>query len=64
MTEPLYVARTTIRKVSGVRRWAHLPTGATADMGVHGPIRRHFDIQDGTPDLPLPVDFVVAATGA
>ncbi len=63
MTEPVYVARTSIEKVEGVHRRVHLPTGVLADMGVHGAIREHFGLLDAK-DLPLPVDYIVGATGA
>lgn len=60
--QPFYVARARIEKVDGVHRRAHLPTGERADMGVHGAIKAHYRLHD-SPDLPLPVDWVVAATG-
>lgn len=63
MTEPFYVARASIEKVAGTHRRAHLESGATVDFGVHGSIKRHFRL-DHEPDLPLPVDFIVAAAGA
>ena len=62
MNEPLYVARSHIAKVAGVHRRARLETGAEVDFGVHGPIKRHFNID--SKDLPLPVDYLAAATGA
>lgn len=60
MTEPLYIARATIEKVDGVHRRATLETGATAEFGVHGPIKAHYGL-DSQPNLPLPVDYLVAA---
>lgn len=63
MSEPLYVSRSTINVVSGTHRRARLDAGAEFETGVHGPIKSHFRLDD-QPDLPLPVDFVVAATGA
>ena len=56
----LYTATVRVDKVAGVHRRATLPTGDTNDMGVHGPIARHFKL-DASP-LPLPVDYIVAAT--
>jgi hypothetical protein len=32
------------------------------ELGVHGPIKAHYRL-DAEPDLPLPVDYIVAATG-
>lgn len=59
MSEPFYTSLVVVRKVSGVHRRATLPTGAEFDMGVHGPIKQHYGIE--APDLPLPVDYVVAS---
>ncbi len=57
---PLYTSVAHLEKAEGTRRRATLPTGETIDMGVHGPIARHFKL---TADpLPLPVDYIVAAT--
>ena len=39
---------------------AQLPLGATADFGVHGPIVELFKLQPER-ELPLPVDYIVAA---
>jgi len=62
MADPLYVANATIERIGSLHRRVHLALGTTADMGVHGPIKELFRL---TPerDLPLPVDFIVAATG-
>ena len=63
MTEPLYTARADIARIRGAHRRALLlETGTTIEMGVHGAIRDHFGLEDA-PDLPLPVDYIVAATG-
>lgn len=62
MPDPLYVSEVAIRKVAGVHREATLPTGETITFGVHGAIREHYRID--AKDLPLPVDYIVAATGA
>jgi hypothetical protein len=57
---PLYVSEVHIAKVHGVHRRATLPAGTSVDMGVHGPIAAHYRL-DASP-LPLPVDYIVAAT--
>ena len=61
MDEPLYVAKVAVEKLASLHRRAHLPLGATAEFGVHGPIVPFYRL---TPEreLPLPVDFIVAAT--
>ena len=56
----LYTSEVSVAKVDGVHRRATLPTGVTMEMGVHGPIAAHYHI-DAEP-LPLPVDYIVAAT--
>lgn len=56
----MYTSTNRIEKVAGVHRRATLPTGATIDMGVHGPIAAHYKL-DPSPALPLPVDYLVAA---
>jgi hypothetical protein len=60
--EPLYVARARAEKVEGTHRRLTLPTGETFEVGVHGPIKSHFRL-DAERSLPLPVDYIVAATG-
>ncbi len=62
MSEPLYVARADIAKVRGAHRRATLEMGTTVELGVHGAIKEHFGLTDAL-DLPLPVDYIVAATG-
>lgn len=61
MSEPFYVARARVGKVEGVHRRARLETGAEFEMGVHGAVKEHYRID--AKDLPLPVDYIVAATG-
>lgn len=61
MSDPFYVAEAQIEKVQGVHRRATLADGSQFDMGVHGPVKEHYRID--APDLPLPVDYQVAATG-
>lgn len=60
MNDPFYVSRVEVRKVAGVLRRAVLPGGTEVEMGVHGPIKAYYRLED-EPDRPLPVDFVVAA---
>lgn len=60
MSDPFYVSRSTVEKVAGVHRRATLEDGTTVEFGVHGSIKRAYGL-DGEPDLPLPVDYLVAA---
>lgn len=62
MTEPFYVARARVEKVAGVHRRATLETGTSFDVGVHGAIKDHYRLHQEE-DRPLPVDYIVAATG-
>jgi hypothetical protein len=59
MSEAFYTTRSTVTKVDGIHRRATLEDGTTFEMGVHGPIKAHYGFD--TPDLPLPVDYLVAA---
>jgi hypothetical protein len=61
MGEPLYTARATVAKIAGVHREATLADGTTMAFGVHGPIKEHYRLSDEK-NLPLPVDYIVAAT--
>jgi hypothetical protein len=61
MTDPLYIARSEIVRIKGLHRRGHIATGLELDMGVHGPIKEHYRLD--AKDLPLPVDYIVAATG-
>jgi uncharacterized OsmC-like protein len=61
MNEPLYVARATVTPAGPLHRHAVLDAGAEAEFGVHGPIAELFKLSPARP-LPLPVDYVVAAT--
>lgn len=58
--EPLYISNTTVRKIAGVTREARLADGSSVTFGVHGPIKEAYGL-DREPDLPLPVDFIVAS---
>lgn len=60
MSDPFYVARTRVVKVRGVHRRAEVEAGVTLELGVHGPVKRYYGLDD-EPDLPLPVDYVVAS---
>ena len=62
MSEPLYTARSVITKGDGFRE-ARLETGEHVQFGVHGAIKQLFKLNDAK-DLPLPVDYIAAATGA
>jgi len=61
VAEPFYTARATVEVVEGVHRRARLEDGTRIDMGVHGAVKTHYRLDAG--DLPLPVDYQVAATG-
>lgn len=60
MSDPFYVARAEVEKVAGVRRRARLETGVEIEFGVHGPIKGHYGLES-EPNLPLPVDYLVAS---
>jgi hypothetical protein len=62
MSDSFYTAIATVTKVDGLRRRAEIAVGPPLDFGVHGPIKEHYRLDDA-PDLPLPVDYIVAATG-
>ena len=62
MSDPFYVSRVTIRKIAGVHRTAELPVGPPIAFGVHGAIKVHYGLDDAK-NLPMPVDYIVAATG-
>lgn len=62
MSEPFYIARATIERVQGVHRRATLEAGPAVDMGVHGAVKDLYRLHDEK-NLPLPVDYIVAATG-
>lgn len=59
-SSPLYVSRSTVDKVGGLHRRGTLEDGTTLEFGVHGPIKAHYGL-DSQPNLPLPVDYLVAA---
>lgn len=61
MNESFYVSHGRVVRVEGLHRRAKIATDTEFDMGVHGPIKEHYGLD--TRDLPLPVDYIVAATG-
>ena len=60
MSDAFYTAKSSIGKVGGIHRRATLEDGTEVDFGVHGPIKAHYGL-DSQPNLPLPVDYLVAA---
>lgn len=60
MSDPFYVSRATVRKIEGVHRRARLEDGTELELGVHGPVKSHYGLES-QPNLPLPVDYLVAA---
>jgi hypothetical protein len=61
MSEPFYIARAHIEKVNSGHRRGTLESGEQLDFGVHGAVKQHYRLDH--PDRPLPVDYIVAATG-
>jgi hypothetical protein len=62
MGDSVYVSRSRVEVVEGLHRRAHLALGHTAEFGVHGAIRELFRLAPDR-EVPLPVDYIVAATG-
>ena len=60
MSEPLYVSKVTLELAGNLHRRAHLPLGTTIEMGVHGAIVPFYRLSPER-ELPLPVDYIVAA---
>lgn len=58
-----YDSRAKVAKIEGTQRRVTLETGLSFDVGVHGAIKAHYRLLDQK-DLPLPVDYIVGATGA
>lgn len=58
-----YESKARIEKVEGTHRRVTLETGDGFDTGVHGAIKAHYKL-DNEKNLPLPVDYIVGATGA
>jgi len=61
VSEPFYVSHREGSRVDGLHRRARIAAGTEFDMGVHGAIKEHYRLD--AKDLPLPVDYIVAATG-
>ena len=59
----LYESKARVEKVAGTHRRVTLETGHVFETGVHGPIKAHYKLEHEQ-DLPLPVDYMVGATGA
>lgn len=62
MSEAIYRARAALEQLGSLHRRARIATGVEIDFGVHGPIRELYGLTPERP-LPLPVDYIVAATG-
>ena len=60
MSEAFYVSRGRVVRVDGLHRRATIAADKEFDMGVHGSIKEHYRLD--AKDLPLPVDYIVAAT--
>lgn len=60
MSGPFYVSRAQVVRIEGLHRRASIAADTEFDMGVHGPIKEHYRLD--AKDLPLPVDYIVAAT--
>lgn len=58
-----YESRCHVQKIEGTQRRVTLEIGTRFDVGVHGAIKAHYRLLDQK-DLPLPVDYIVGATGA
>jgi hypothetical protein len=58
-----YESRAHVEKIEGTHRRVTLETGDAFDTGVHGAVKAHYKLEHEK-DLPLPVDYVVGATGA
>jgi hypothetical protein len=60
MTDSVYTSRSRIDVLGPLHRRAHLALDASAEFGVHGAISDLFNLRPET-ELPLPVDYIVAA---
>ena len=61
MSDPFYVARGKVMKIEGVHRAADSFQRLEIFAARVGPIKEYYRID--SKDLPLPVDYIVAATG-
>ena len=62
MSEPFLVTESRVEKVRGVERKGTLFDGTELPFGVHGAVKSYYKLE-GYPDMPLPVDYIVASTG-
>jgi hypothetical protein len=62
VSEFTYVARADIARLDGTHRRATLEDGTAVEFGVHGAVKSYYRL-DNEKNLPLPVDYIVAATG-
>ena len=58
-----YESKAKVEKIAGTQRRVILETGDSFDTGVHGAIKSYYRL-DKEKNLPLPVDYIVGATGA
>ena len=56
----LYVTRATVEKIDGLHRRGVLEDGTALEFGVRGPLKAPYGLES-QPNLPLPVDYLVAA---
>lgn len=63
MSEPFYTVVARVQKIEGVHRSVTLSSGDRFDVGVHGTVKNHYGLTHEA-DRPLPVDYLVGATGA
>ncbi|RMH22759.1 MAG: hypothetical protein D6701_01120 [Gemmatimonadetes bacterium] len=61
-TDPFYVVRADVGKLTGLHRRALIEDGPVLEFGVHGPVKTYYGLE-AEPDMPLPVDYIVAAAG-
>jgi hypothetical protein len=62
MSDRPYTARAEVWPEGHLHRRARIALDVEIDMGVHGSIRELFRLQAAR-ERPLPVDYIVAATG-
>lgn len=60
MSEAFYTSKSRVVKVDGVHRRAFLHDDTPLEFGLHGPIKLHYGMES-QPNLPLPVDYLVAS---
>lgn len=58
-----YDSKSRVEKIAGTHRTVTLETGHVFETGVHGAIKSYYKL-DAEKNLPLPVDYIVGATGA